>query len=242
MGLWENALGVSWVGALRWIRAMGKQTERHWTGTGCRLLSYNILADGRKLALSDKHAYCPLTLREWAPRKARLVSELRNYNADIICLQEVTESACAELASELQPEWTLCGHLGLLTGVSYGIFPATFLKEGSGEVVAQRGVLFKKELAQQEEEGIRRFRGATRQKLLKFCQTDGLVALVIKQPEHSTPLLIANVHLYWNPNYPHVKAAQAELAVGAACFDHVLETMGCAGERPQEDDERFAIA
>ena len=33
-----------------------------------KLITYNVLADGKKLALGPKHDYCPLNLRQWQVR------------------------------------------------------------------------------------------------------------------------------------------------------------------------------
>jgi mRNA deadenylase 3'-5' endonuclease subunit Ccr4 len=62
-----------------------------------RIVSYNILADGARLALSPKHGYCPLELREWPGRCLRLARETAEYEADIICLQECSLRAFAQL-------------------------------------------------------------------------------------------------------------------------------------------------
>ena len=54
------------------------------------IISYNILAD--KYAVSGWHSYCPPEHLQWSSRLPRLIQELRNYSADIICLQEVPPS------------------------------------------------------------------------------------------------------------------------------------------------------
>ncbi len=72
-----------------------------------RIVSWNILGDGAKLALSTKHDYCPLHLRVWAKdipitssldvgttepsfrnRCERTAETLLSLGADIYCLQE----------------------------------------------------------------------------------------------------------------------------------------------------------
>jgi hypothetical protein len=62
-----------------------------------RIVSYNILGDGARLALSPKHAYCPIELREWPGRCLRLAREAAEYEADIICLQECSLRAFTQL-------------------------------------------------------------------------------------------------------------------------------------------------
>ena len=53
-----------------------------------RIVSYNVL--GPKQALTDKHAYSHFKWRKWPYRKERIFDELRSYDADVVCLQEVT--------------------------------------------------------------------------------------------------------------------------------------------------------
>ena len=55
-----------------------------------KIVSYNVL--GPKQALTDKHAYSNFKWRKWPYRKERIFEELRGYDADIVCLQEVRMS------------------------------------------------------------------------------------------------------------------------------------------------------
>lgn len=51
------------------------------------VLSYNLLAD--LYASPEQFGYCPSWALSWAYRRNNLLRELLNYNADIMCLQEV---------------------------------------------------------------------------------------------------------------------------------------------------------
>ena len=51
------------------------------------LLSYNVLSD--LYATSEMYSYCPSWALSWAYRRQNLLRELLNYQADIMCLQEV---------------------------------------------------------------------------------------------------------------------------------------------------------
>ena len=53
-----------------------------------KIVSYNVL--GPKQALTDKHAYSHFKWRKWPYRRERIFEELRKYDADVVCLQEVT--------------------------------------------------------------------------------------------------------------------------------------------------------
>ena len=79
-----------------------------------RLVQYNILGDGTNLALSSKHGYCPMKHRVWgdvtAGRCRRLLSEILSYEADVLCLQEVSLRA---FEKDLQPALAQKGYEGV---------------------------------------------------------------------------------------------------------------------------------
>lgn len=59
--------------------------------------------------------------------------------------------------------------------------------------------------------------GAVHKKLK--VQSDALLMLALEHVSSGARLCLTNTHLYWNPHYPHIKAAQAcfvELAPLAA--------------------------
>jgi hypothetical protein len=69
-------------------RAVGGEERRNEDGADAiNIVSYNVL--GPKQALTDKHAYSNFKWRKWPYRRERIFEELRGYNADVICLQEV---------------------------------------------------------------------------------------------------------------------------------------------------------
>lgn len=61
-----------------------------------RVISYNVLADGRKWSLSGRHSYCPSEHLQWTYRGRQLMCEIHGYLShastpvDVFCLQEVT--------------------------------------------------------------------------------------------------------------------------------------------------------
>ena len=70
--------------------------------------------------------------------------------------------------------------------------------------------------------------GAVRHKLK--AQGDGLLMLSLEHVSSGARVCVTNTHLYWNPNFPHIKAAQAEL-VAAATADFAAEQRPAASER-----------
>lgn len=59
-----------------------------------KLITYNVL--GPLHGESIKHHYAPMKIRKWTRRRDQLLKELRNINADIYCLQEVSQKALKE--------------------------------------------------------------------------------------------------------------------------------------------------
>ena len=51
------------------------------------VLSYNILSD--RLATAQMYGYCPTWALNWDTRRDEILKEIRDADADLICLQEV---------------------------------------------------------------------------------------------------------------------------------------------------------
>ncbi len=56
-----------------------------------KVVTYNIL--GPIQAQSEKHDYASIELRDWFHRRDELFTEFVSLNADIFCLQEVSQRA-----------------------------------------------------------------------------------------------------------------------------------------------------
>ncbi|ETO06852.1 CCR4-NOT transcription complex, subunit 6-like protein [Reticulomyxa filosa] len=56
-----------------------------------RVMTYNLLAHGPYYCLGEgQYKYCPVEYRAWEYRIRRLLTEIQAYDADILCLQEMT--------------------------------------------------------------------------------------------------------------------------------------------------------
>ena len=86
----------------KWVTLGDGETDKTF-----RVVSYNILADGERLALSDKHKYCPMDLRVWSYRWGKLKEELAHYAAGVVALQEVLPNAFRE---DIEPFFTGLGY------------------------------------------------------------------------------------------------------------------------------------
>jgi len=63
-------------------------------GSSLSIFSYNIL--GPLHGESSKHDYAPVSITKWTRRRDKLLDELRSLNADVLCLQEVSQKALRE--------------------------------------------------------------------------------------------------------------------------------------------------
>lgn len=89
--------GVDWID-LDELQSNCANDESKFTYTPLRVVSWNILGDGLKLALSAKHDYCSLHLRQWKEgRCERTAHKILALDADIVCLQECLPSMFDDL-------------------------------------------------------------------------------------------------------------------------------------------------
>jgi CCR4-NOT transcription complex subunit 6 len=69
---------------------MAENEQAHLLSQGrikLNVLCYNVLAE--LYATAERHGYCPMWALAWSYRKMRIMGEIINMSADLICLQEV---------------------------------------------------------------------------------------------------------------------------------------------------------
>ena len=91
-----------------WL-TMAEPTPIHHVSNVFTVMCYNVLCD--KLASRQLYSYCPSWALSWDFRKNVIMKEIKQYDADIICLQEVESG---QFESFFLPE--------LKTAHYYGIF------------------------------------------------------------------------------------------------------------------------
>ena len=177
------------------------------------VVTYNILGDGEKLALSKKHDYCARELRLWASRCPRLVAEISGYGAGVVGLQECSARMFRDLAAGLsyglppgkldQPESQpgLAGYhwadfvaadskdeaLASDTGL------AAFVRTDTWKTVAVHARFLRELLFGS------RVSGRLRKKLK--TQSDAVLLLLLEHRPTQRRVLVANCHLYWDPHF-----------------------------------------
>jgi len=90
---WTDALGYR--STLAELAKHQQQcTPADEAGSSLSIFSYNIL--GPLHGESSKHDYAPVSITKWTRRRDKLLDELRSLNADVLCLQEVSQKALRE--------------------------------------------------------------------------------------------------------------------------------------------------
>ena len=154
------------------------------------VMSYNIMS-------------CAFTKIEWFPycspeylhpqyRSPRIINEIERVNADILCLQECDHDLFSEF---YQPN---------LEAMGYNcIFKTTSTSRVVTVCVAYKRKLFK-------EEGYNYLNLDEELEKLDETFSRHKEALIVKLKQYSTGqrLIVANTHLFWNPDFEYVKYGQ----------------------------------
>lgn len=162
------------------------------------LVSYNILS--HSLLHDHGHLYvnCSPKDLEWPKRGHKIVSELLNNKADIICLQEVEQR---HLRTLYQPKLAQSGYECLYKKkTGYKIDGcAIFYKSSLFDLLNHKGIEFK------------------RTDLTKILDRDNVGIIAVLKPKSSPTTLdlpkivIANTHLIFNPQRCDIRLAQLKL-------------------------------
>eukprot|EP01121_Diplochlamys_sp_Union-15-3_P022684 TRINITY_DN9733_c0_g2_i4.p1 TRINITY_DN9733_c0_g2~~TRINITY_DN9733_c0_g2_i4.p1 ORF type:complete len:179 (+),score=25.20 TRINITY_DN9733_c0_g2_i4:32-538(+) len=150
-------------------------------GKALTVLSYNVLASSS--AIPKSYPYCKPEHLKFNIRGPKMISEIKTYDPDIICLQEVDNYK--EFWYPKLNELGYSGNMILKVGKSDGC--ATFYKRDLYYVY-------------QEEEI--NFNDAAKESKDKKLQTGNVGLITVLQSLEDSdmpPILVSNCHLYWDP-------------------------------------------
>ena len=216
----------------------GAGRRRGWTNATqatprIAIVTYNLLAD--KFAITGLHDYCPTEHLSWgASRAPRLLQEIKSYAADVLCLQEVERPFFEEV---LSPELHRLGYESLFygrerkasdavpgpeEGVSLSFLSSRFekvatttvkLKDYTHATLFPAGNSAPRAATAGSQKGYKtQKRSAAASFLARVKEReDGAVFALLKDREANKIVFAASVHLFWNPQHPDIKAAQAAL-------------------------------
>jgi len=172
-----------------------------------RAMSWNILADGKSYALSQRHDYTDLRFREWDYRKARILASILAYNPDICCLQETTGPMYREF---IAPQFSKFGYhcVHLLKDRSSAQSDTVLYRQDRFTLLCSQSI----ELGPlSDKHGLETF-GPSHHMFRAFLRKTRNVALMAKFVDKLSPtqqqFVVVTGHLFWSPERPHVKSAQ----------------------------------
>lgn len=178
-----------------------------------RVLSYNVLAE--IYANTQAYPHCPSWALSWTYRKRNLIREMALFDADVLCLQEIQAD---HFEDHFQPYFARLGY-------------ESCFKVKTREAMGRKGKIdgcatfFRKEKFALREQHIVEY-NAIAQARTKEARTlnrclkgnVGLI-LILECLDGSGPLVVANTHLYWDPELTDVKIFQID------AFMHELEVL-----------------
>ena len=244
-----------------------KKKPLSWTRDivgGVKIVSWNLLCDGKNYALSGHHGYCKDEYLSWKQHRGpMIIDRLAHLDADIMCVQEVNARMLNDIMHALSARgyvlagfrlkdmndiWGTCVDYNDSFGYPMGV--ATIVKASTIHI---EGKFFFHSLTQsstysptQLPTGVKtvnlrdsfgdyvRDRDISKNNFLPLNQyvtekhlnskfhpdpaintlmkrNDCAVFTKLRHVNSSTRLLVANTHLFWNPQPPGVKSIQAFL-------------------------------
>jgi CCR4-NOT transcription complex subunit 6 len=171
------------------------------------------------------HSYCPNQYLEWRYRLPHIAAELLHYNADILCLQEVETPVFQQ---QLEPLFHERGYVGLhhprpsppgTPGPDEGV--SLFFRSSLFNHVSSKKIVFSDESSAvfpqdaYSEDPSSSFKASDFARVLARRREGAILALLQHKPSQRY-LVACSTHLFWDPTYPDVKAAQGAVLCAAA--------------------------
>ncbi|KAF8149473.1 Endonuclease/exonuclease/phosphatase [Crassisporium funariophilum] len=176
------------------------------------VLCYNILCE--KYATERLYGYTPSWALAWSYRKELILTELMNYSADFLCLQEVD-------IAQFEDYFTV--HLGKegYDGVYWPKSRHKTMNETDRRQVDGCATFYKRDKYKLVEKQLVEFSAAAMQRQ-DFKKTDDMfnrvlgkdhiaVICLFENLQTGTRFVVANAHIHWDPAYSDVKMVQVAL-------------------------------
>ncbi|GMR48413.1 hypothetical protein PMAYCL1PPCAC_18608 [Pristionchus mayeri] len=191
------------------------------------VLCYNVLCD--KYATQSLYSYCPSWALNWEYRKQSIIKEIRNYEADIITLQEVETEQYKML---FKPEMAALGYSSIFQAKSR----AKTMNEEDRKYVDGCAIFWKNDKFELSKEQLIEFTrvaiskcNANENMLNRVMPRDNIAlcaVLKIKDAVYNnrsvmrtpmppsdnvvgSPLIVCTAHIHWDPEFCDVKLVQS---------------------------------
>ncbi|CAO3651164.1 unnamed protein product [Mucor hiemalis] len=174
------------------------------------VLCYNILCE--KYATSQMYGYTPSWALNWDYRKELIISEVLNYNADIVCLQEIAMKQYEEALGDAFKD------RGDYDGVFFPKTRARTMSEVDKRAVDGCAIFYKGSKYNLVEHHLLEYNQKAIQRP-DFKQSDDIynrvmtkdniaVMIVLENKETLDRVLVTNSHVHWDPQDSDVKLVQ----------------------------------
>ncbi|ESK82821.1 ccr4-not complex subunit ccr4 [Moniliophthora roreri MCA 2997] len=188
---------------------------RHEEPETMSALCYNILCE--KYATERLYGYTPQWALDWDYRKELILNEILGYNADFLCLQEVSGKQYDEFfTSRLTPksysgiyfQKSRARNMPSSSDRSTVDGCATFYRSSTYTLIESHLIEFSTHAMQRSD-----FK-KTEDMFNRVLGKDNIGSICLFEHRHTgTRVIIANAHITWNPDYSDVKLVQVALLV-----------------------------
>ena len=158
------------------------------------IVTYNVLAE--VYATSEKHYHCPPLALLWEHRRENLVKEMIQYDADIVCLQEVQSD---HFYAFFQPELKKLGYAGLYKQKQ---------REWYSPTVDGCATFYRMDRFDLWESKWIKFSDYAKSLPSRFYKDNIALNVILSFKNSNQRLCIANTHIHANPNNNDVKLFQ----------------------------------
>ena len=197
------------------VRTRQQYTNKPLIAPELRVVSYNILADcysNTDMAFTQLYPYCPKKFLNGFYRRALTLRELRGYNADILCLQEVGRTTYWQYLSIHLGESGFSGVLDEKAGkMAEGC--ATFWRKERFRKKMHRCIYIQDAIKRDEHASLAATLSRDSPAMLEVLQKVTTVGQMVLLEDTASGALVAvvNCHLFFHPNAPQVRAFQVHL-------------------------------
>ncbi|KAM3209240.1 hypothetical protein ACQJBY_063742 [Aegilops geniculata] len=195
---WQDPAGASgrvWQGyhaphapvpSRRWVFADEASTSG---SDACTIMSYNILADNNARNHPDLYLDVPWDALRWDSRRRLIIHEIRHWDSDLVCLQEVDR--IREIAAEMKNKGYECSFKGRTGDAKDGC--ATFWKSERLRLLEEDSIDFS-----------------------EFSLRNNVAQVLVFELNGTQKFVLGNIHVLFNPKRGDIKMGQIRMLLERA--------------------------
>lgn len=169
-----------------------------------RVLTYNLLSE--IYTNSQAYPYCPKWGLAWTYRRLNLLREITQYDADILCLQECQADHFDE---HFSPYFSRMGYTGVFKSKTRESMGRRGKIDGCATFY-RKSMFVMRESTTVEYNAVAHSRTQAQRTLNRCLKGNVGLILVLDAVDGSGPIIVANTHLFWDPDLTDVKLFQVD--------------------------------